>query len=81
MNTPKKRKATTLDQEGIDRVVVSQASDESAWEAPFRVKRSEPAALSLPGEPAARAAFLAKPRSKRPTAKYEQSASSASFSP
>jgi hypothetical protein len=35
MNTSKKRKATTLDQEGIDRLVVSQASDESAWEAPF----------------------------------------------
>ena len=49
MNTPRKRKAKTLDQEGIDRLVVSQASDESAWEAPFRVKRSEPAALSLPG--------------------------------
>jgi hypothetical protein len=60
MNTPKKRKAMTLDQEGIDRRVVSQASDESSWEAPVRVKRSKPAALSLPGELAARAAFLAR---------------------
>lgn len=60
MNTPRKRKATTLDQERIDRLVVSQANDESAWDAPVRVKRSEPAALSLPGELAARAAFLAK---------------------
>ena len=60
MNTPKKRKATTLDQEGIDRLVVSQASDESAWDPPVRVKRSGSAALSLPGELAARAAFLAK---------------------
>jgi len=60
MTSPRKRKATSLDQERIDRLVVSQASDESAWEAPVRVKRSEPAALSLPGELAARAAFLAK---------------------
>jgi len=60
MSTPKQRKAATLDQEGIDRLVVSQASDESAWDAPVRVKRSKPAALSLPGELAARAAFLAK---------------------
>jgi hypothetical protein len=59
MNSPRKRKATTLDQERIDRLVVSQASDESAWDAAVRVKRSEPAAISLPGELAARAAFLA----------------------
>ena len=49
-----------MDQEGIDRLVVSQANDESAWEAPIQVKRSKPAALSLPGELAARAAFLAR---------------------
>jgi len=60
MNSRKKNKAITLNQEEIDRLVVSQASDESAWESPVRVKRSEPAALSLPGELAARAAFLAK---------------------
>ena len=60
MKTPKKRKAVTLDQEGIDRAVVSQAGDESAWEDAVRVQRSRPAALSLPGELAARAAFLAK---------------------
>jgi hypothetical protein len=34
----------TLNQEGIDRLVVSQASDESSWEAPVRVKRPKPAA-------------------------------------
>jgi hypothetical protein len=60
MKTPRQRKATTLDQERIDQLVVSRASDESAWDAPVRVKRSEAAALSLPGELAARAAFLAK---------------------
>ena len=60
MTTPKKKKATALDLEGIDRLIVSQAGDESAWESPVRVRRSKPAALSLPGELAARAAFLAK---------------------
>jgi hypothetical protein len=49
-----------LDQEAIERLVVSQANDELAWGAPFRVKLSKPAALSRPGELAARAAFLAK---------------------
>ena len=56
----KDNKAPILNQEAIDRIVVSQAEDESAWETPIRVKRSKPASLSLPGELAARAAFLAK---------------------
>ena len=61
MSTRKKNnKATILDQEAIDRLVISQSEDESAWEAPIRVKRSKPASLSLPGELAARAAFLAR---------------------
>jgi hypothetical protein len=40
--------------------VVSESEDDSAWEAPVRVKRSKPASLSLPGDLAARAAFLAR---------------------
>jgi len=40
--------------------VVSQSENDSAWEAPIRVKRSKPASLSIPGELAARAAFLAR---------------------
>lgn len=61
MSTRKKnRKTTILDQEGIDRLVISQSENDSAWEAPIRVKRSDPAVLSIPGELAARAAFLAK---------------------
>ena len=61
MSTRKKNKKTTiLDQEAIDRLVISQSDDDSAWEAPIRVKRSKPAALSIPGELAARAAFLAR---------------------
>ena len=61
MSTRKKNKKTTiLDHQGIDRLVISQANDDSAWEAPIRVKRCKAASLSLPGELAARAAFLAR---------------------
>jgi len=56
----KSKKSTILDQEGIDRVIISQAADDTAWEAPVRIKRSKPASLSIPGELAARAAFLAR---------------------
>ena len=55
----RKRKTTTLDQEAIDQLVIAQSDDESAWGAPIRVKKSEPASLSIPGDLAARAAFLA----------------------
>ena len=60
MNTAKKRKTTSLGQEAIDRLVVSQSEDDSAWEAPVPVKRSKPASLSIPGDLAARATFLAR---------------------
>ena len=43
----------------IDRIVAAQADDDSSWEQPLRVVRSKPAPLLLPGELAARAAFLA----------------------
>jgi len=58
MNVAKKRKKIT--KLGIDREVISQAAEDSAWEAPIRVKRSAPASLSISGELAARAAFLAR---------------------
>lgn len=59
MSTRKKRKTATLDQEAIDQLVIAHSDDESAWEAPIRVKKSKPASLSIPGDLAARAAFLA----------------------
>jgi hypothetical protein len=58
MNTAKK--TTSLNQEAIDRLVVSESEDDSTWEAPVRVRRSKSASLSLPGDLAARAAFLAR---------------------
>ena len=56
----KSKKTTILDQEEIDRLIISQSDDDSAWESPVRVKRSKSASLSIPGELAARAAFLAR---------------------
>ena len=46
----KNRKTTTLDPEGIDRLVISQSDDDSSWDAPTRVNRSKPASLSIPVE-------------------------------
>ncbi|HXB68812.1 MAG TPA: hypothetical protein VNY05_11235 [Candidatus Acidoferrales bacterium] len=61
MRTRKKNTtAVVLDQEGIDRIVISQADDMASWDGPVKVRRSGPASLSIPGELAARAAFLAK---------------------
>jgi hypothetical protein len=56
----KTKKASALSQEAVDRRVVAQSENDSAWEAPIRVKRSKPAFLSIPGDLAARAAFLAR---------------------
>lgn len=47
-------------EEEIDRMVVAQADDESAWEAPIHVRKTEGASLSIPAKLASRAAFLAK---------------------
>ncbi len=49
-----------LSQEEIDKSVVAQADDDSAWEKPIHVRREEWASLSIPAELAARAAFLAR---------------------
>ena len=55
-----KKRTAALGQDAIDALAVSQSEDESAWEAPLAVKRSKPASLSIPGDLAARAAFLAR---------------------
>ncbi len=54
-----RRKKEHLSETEIDRIVVAQAEDETAWEAPIHVRRTTPAAVSIPAELAARAAFLA----------------------
>ena len=71
MSSRKKSKTSTiLDQEEIDRVVISESDDNSAWEASVRVKHSRPASLSIPGELAARAAFLARLHREADVAKW-----------
>ncbi|MFZ5882844.1 MAG: hypothetical protein ACOYYI_03575 [Chloroflexota bacterium] len=57
-----KRKLTEKE---IDRIVVSQADDDSAWGKPVRVRRTKPASVSIPAELAARAAFLAQVHRKK----------------
>jgi hypothetical protein len=47
-------------EEEIDKIVVAQSDDDSAWEGPIRVRRNNAASLSIPAELIARAAFLAK---------------------
>ncbi len=44
----------------IDDLVVAEAEDDSAWEAPTKVSRKQKTSLSLPVELATRAAFLAR---------------------
>lgn len=47
-----------LSEDAIDRLVESQADDESAWEMPIQVNQ-QPISLSIPAELAAQARFLA----------------------
>ena len=60
MKSVKKQPAKQLSEKEIDTIVETQADDESAWENPQKVRRANPASLSIPAELAARAAFLAK---------------------
>lgn len=65
MANMKKRRRTLgsppqLSQDQIDRCVVEQADEESAWGEAIVVRRPKSASLSIPAELAARAAFLAK---------------------
>jgi hypothetical protein len=58
------KKAKLTEQE-IDKIVVSQASDDSAWEKSVHVRRNKPASVSIPAELAARATFLAQVHRKK----------------
>ncbi|MBD0326555.1 MAG: hypothetical protein ICV68_08985 [Pyrinomonadaceae bacterium] len=54
------KRVKKLSAEEIDRHVIAQANDDSAWEKPIRVRQSESSAVSLPAELASRAAFFAR---------------------
>lgn len=56
----KKPKPPTRSENEIDAIVLAQAEDESAWTKPVFVKRPKPAAVSLPPNLAAQAAFFAR---------------------
>ena len=60
VSTIKRVKSPRLSQGEADNRVIAQAGDDRAWEKPVRVKRVRAASLSIPGDLAARAAFLAK---------------------
>lgn len=60
MSREKKPRVEGLSEDEIDEIVIAQADDDSAWEAPIEVKRNKSASLSIAPELAARAAFLAR---------------------
>jgi hypothetical protein len=59
MGNMKKRVKLSSESE-IDKLVITQADDESAWEKPERVRRSKSASVSIPADVASRAAFFAR---------------------
>ena len=58
MNT--RDKPSTFSEKEIDKIVVAQADDDSAWEEPIRVYKAKQSSVHLPSELAARAAFFAR---------------------
>jgi hypothetical protein len=56
----KKSRRNRFSEEEIDKIVESQAEEDSAWGRPIKVRRAKSTALSLPAELAARAVFLAR---------------------
>lgn len=56
----KKSSRDPLSAEQIDDLVVSQAEDDTAWEAPIEVRRTKPGLFSLSPELAEKAGFLAR---------------------
>ena len=56
----KNRAKKKLSEKDIDQLVAAQAKDDAAWGKPVRVQKAKPAALSIPADLAARAAFLAR---------------------
>jgi hypothetical protein len=60
MKSARKQTRKQLAEEEVDKLVESQAGDDSAWGRPIQVRRASPAPLSIPAELAARAEFLAK---------------------
>ncbi len=62
-----------LTEDQIDNIVIAQANDENAWEAPISVETEQPFVLSLAPELAARAAFLARLHNKKSVEEWIES--------
>ena len=60
MNAKRSPKPKHLPSKQADDLVVSQADDDNAWEAPIEVRRAKPGSFSIPPDLAERAAFLAR---------------------
>ena len=55
-----KKKVARKSELQIDELVIAQADNDSAWEAPVQKRRSKVGAISIPAEVASRAAFFAR---------------------
>lgn len=55
-----RRKPQVLTEEEIDKIVVAQADDDSAWGKPVRVRKTKTVAVPLSSALAARVAFFAR---------------------
>jgi hypothetical protein len=60
MKSEERNQPESLSEEQIDAIVIVQADDDTAWEEPISVRRTEMTSISLPPEIAARAAFFAR---------------------
>jgi hypothetical protein len=60
MSTNRSGGSKQLSDQEIDELVTSEAQDESAWEEPIEVHPASPTSFAIPGDLAARAAFLAR---------------------
>jgi hypothetical protein len=64
------RKPAASHEEKIDQIVTAQAGLDSVWTPSIKVKRFKAASLSIPGELAARASFLAKLHREKAVGKW-----------
>ena len=60
MTTKTKGFTKSISEDEIDRRVIAQADQDSAWEAPVKVKRLKTSSLSIPSDLAGRADFIAR---------------------
>ncbi len=60
MKSEDRNQPKALSEEQIDAIVIAQADDDTAWEEPISVQRTEMTSIPLPPELAARAVFFAR---------------------